>query len=492
VLTGIIRHFALLALVVPVPGHAWSEYRSTNFAIITDMRPAAAEDLLRDFERFRIAALAVTGLPLRPENTRMQIVLFARAGEFDPLRPQRETAAFYADTLAGPRMVIGAARSPRQTRPYLFHEYMHYLLRERSDLQYPMWYDEGFAELLASAEVRRGDVRIGRMDMQHHVSWLRHNSVLPVAVLLNPPPPRRRDDDTAFYASAWLFTHFLQLGAQRDKRDLKPLVREYLRRFDANQDPVALFEDIFSMDVAEMDAQLRAYQQRARYSVLTVNVPAYGSEITRTRLPEPERAFVLGDLAFQLGHHSVAAGYVSGIVASDAESARALSLRAVLAHPDDSAASRAMIESAITAAPDDARVLSNAARVYYHDYERLRESGVVDRPILARSIDHGLRAKAFDPESLEPNEYLWAAYAALGESVEAVRWMMDAFQLNPTSVRLNCIIGVYLALIDEPAHARSFLQRVLTWSHDYELRGRVTALLDGTVRGRSPAAICAP
>jgi hypothetical protein len=207
-------HFVIaLLLCVPSVAYGWAEYRSDNFAIYTDLRPRAAESALKDLERFRIATLAVTGLPPRDENVRMQIVLFARSRDFNRFRPNRNVAAFYADTWAGPRMVIGAHRGVATTTAYLYHEYVHYLLREHSDVRYPMWYDEGFAEVLASAEVRRDGVRIGSMNEdQHHLSWLRAFGPLPVAELLSPRKLRRRDDLSQFYASAWLFTHYLQLG----------------------------------------------------------------------------------------------------------------------------------------------------------------------------------------------------------------------------------------------------------------------------------------
>jgi hypothetical protein len=485
----LVRCIAACALTWPVLVLGWSEYRSSNFVIFSDMRPAAAETMLGEFEQFRIATLAITGLPARPENSRMQIVLFGRARDFDAFRPHRNVAAFYADTMAGPRMVIGAQGRPRDIRSYLFHEYVHYLLRDRSELQYPMWYDEGFAELLASAEVRSDGVRIGRMEQQHHLWWLQHHPVLPVAELLDPRPPRGREDRTPFYASAWLFTHYLQLGQHRGERNLRPLMREYLRRLDANQNPVTLFEEVFALPVAEMDRQLRAYQQRAQYSVLAVNVPAYDGPITRVPVSAPDRAFLLGDLAFQLGHRELASRHLAG-VASATEAPRALSLRAVLEHANDSAAALALLEGAVAAAPDDPRVLANAARVWYAEFERLRASGILDQPLLLRSIEYGARAKERDPDALEPNEHLWAAHALLGDTYETVRWMMDAYRLNPTSVRLNCVIGAYLSYIDEVRHAPSFLERVLAWSHDEELRARVSNLLDGGNTRRMPSEVC--
>jgi hypothetical protein len=476
----------LLALLLMGPSicHAWSEYRSENFTVVSDLRPRAAEQALRDLERFRIAAMIVTGLPLRPENTRTQIVMFARSRDFARVRPGDDAVAFYADTWVGPRMVIGARHNSQATRQSLYHEYAHYLLREHSGMRYPMWYDEGFAELLATAEITRNAVVIGRLDRHgYHAYWLNTFGVLPVAELLHPHRSQRRQDLIRFYASAWIFVHYLQLGD--DGNDWRAQMRDYVVRLDANQDPVALFEAVFGIKTSEMDAALRAYGRRARYTMLSVHIPEYEQPIERRVLSPAEAAFALGDLAYSIGQWDAAQHFVADVSASDRLAARASSLHAVLEHEQHPDSALERVTAALRGTPDDPVVHANAASIFIAEYLRLVESGEPNPTLITQSIELGLRAKELDPLEMRANVPLWTAYAKLENETEAVRWMMDAYALNRSSIHLNCVIGAYLGAIGRPDLGRQFFENVLDWSHNEVRRGRIQAVLDGD---HSPAA----
>src|SRR5687768_3721567 len=56
----------------------WQEFTSQHFTVYSDRKTAEAKALLQDFERFRAAALAITGLPSSDETQRPQIFLFRR------------------------------------------------------------------------------------------------------------------------------------------------------------------------------------------------------------------------------------------------------------------------------------------------------------------------------------------------------------------------------------------------------------------------------
>jgi hypothetical protein len=108
----------------------------------------------------------------------------------------------------------------------------------------------------------------------------------------------------------------------------------------------------------------------------------------------------------------------------------------------------ALLEGAVAAAPEDPRVLANAARVWYAEFERLRASGILDRPLLLRSIKYGSSAKEQDPDALGPMNICGRPMrcSETGMTPCAGCWMLDAYRLNPTSVQLNCMTGAYLSL----------------------------------------------
>ena len=54
----------------------WQEFTSQHFTVYSDRKTSEARALLEDFERFRTAALTITGLPSVDESQRPQIFLF--------------------------------------------------------------------------------------------------------------------------------------------------------------------------------------------------------------------------------------------------------------------------------------------------------------------------------------------------------------------------------------------------------------------------------
>ena len=57
--------------------------------------------------------------------------------------------------------VINGKNRDLDAADVLFHEYVHYVLRNENALAYPAWYDEGLAEFLSTVRVREDRVEMG-------------------------------------------------------------------------------------------------------------------------------------------------------------------------------------------------------------------------------------------------------------------------------------------------------------------------------------------
>lgn len=116
----------------------WSSYTSENFVIYTDAREGQATKLLEEFEVFRDVVLAVTGIPDQPGDHRLVIMMYSRKKEYSEISPSENVVGFYHHSDAGPRMVVGPGFG-MDTSVILFHEYVHHLMSQRMDINYPSW-----------------------------------------------------------------------------------------------------------------------------------------------------------------------------------------------------------------------------------------------------------------------------------------------------------------------------------------------------------------
>lgn len=138
----------------------WSSYSSENFTVYSDVRPSQAEELVREFEIFRELAFFAVGMQARPSHSRMKVLVYSKAGEYRDIGPEN-SLGFFTNTSAGPRMVVGPSKDSIGRTQILYHEYIHYMMREHSDLIYPRWFDEGLAEVLGATTIMRGKATIG-------------------------------------------------------------------------------------------------------------------------------------------------------------------------------------------------------------------------------------------------------------------------------------------------------------------------------------------
>ena len=387
---------------------------------------------------------------------------------------------FFARTPAGPRMVIGPinARSLMTVTDVLYHEYVHYLQREHSEIVYPRWYSEGFAEVLSAARVEGGKVLVGGIPADRR-EGLRVLRDMTVRDLLQPNYESSAPTYWArFYANAWIYTHFLQMGSLGEDDELRRQTSDYLRRVHVGEDVIEAFSASYGIEPEDMDAELRRYRRSRKISSIELEVGEYTGTIERRELDGNEQAFLLADMAWWRDNEKAALKYLDDVSPGLPNAARPLSLSAVLRnHAEDFERADADAIAAFSLAPDDSQVLSNLAHLAWDRYESGREDGSADESLLQRTIDLGKRSVEIDPLNLEGYEFLWQGYAEIGEITDAARAMMAAYQILPSDTDINLTIGRFLFEQDRHDLAMPFLQRVLAWSHSAEQLEEVNEIL---------------
>jgi len=484
-----IGYFVLLLVIssIAIPSYArdWSSYSSENFTIYSDVRPGKAIQLLKEFEIFRQLAFFSLGIPPKPSNNKMKILMYAKSGEYRKVGP-KNTIGFFINTTAGPRMVIGSSRGTISRQEILYHEYIHYLMREHSTLTYPRWYDEGLAEVLGATTIKGSKATIGAIPEGRSLS-IRSERPFKIDELLAPD----QEDDSLFYQSrfyayAWLFTHYLQISALRENPELEGQTTDYIQRFNRGEDSQEAFFASFGKTPEEMDTELRKYRNQRRFTVLTVDLEEFQGEIERAELGPGEQVYLLADIAWRVGKEDVALEYLEDIDQNDATFAQALSLAAVLENHKDEEdkirLAKSYAEKSIALAPNDSQVLTNYAHWLVDNRSRLEEQEEVHTTdvvtLIQEQINFSQNATSIDPTNVEALRFLWQGQLENGDGIEALKTMMLAYQEEPFSVGINYTIGRHLIGLRRSDLALPFIERVRNWSHSIEQRKEMNELVD--------------
>lgn len=472
----------LVAVVIYSPLSAagdWYEYKSDNFTVYSDVPERRVKGMMRDLERFRRAALSFTGLEDRPVNRKLRVYHFNSAQEFQQFADRDNIAGFYRETWDGPIIFSRRGAGGISDSGLMFHEYVHHLMRERSGITYPKWYSEGFAELLASAELREDVVVIGGVPHWRLGAWTAAESrPLDLRELLKPDYKRGgKRYWNNYYATAWLFTHYLQLGMHAGNPDYKAASGRYLQAVAGGEDPESVFEQFFGKTLAEMQRELQRYMGDDIYG-FHFDAPAYDYSIPRRPLAENERLYLLAQKAQDLGNEVLALAYLQK---SERHGPGWQQNRAALADLEGHRGDFGVGDKVLEDIDGWGRLGHLTAAKLSHVYlDRLRErlaAGEWHEQAYRGVVKYARLALEMDPQHLPAYRQLWMAYQYKGEEQQAVQTMMAAYEREPDHVALNAAIGFYLARIGRPESASAFLERVLAWSHSAEVRARAQAIL---------------
>jgi tetratricopeptide (TPR) repeat protein len=311
---------AIIASVVAANGESpgadslvsrhWFAARTTHFEAFSCGNAQAVARVVGRLEQFREAysllagAQAVASPPIIvmafPDHQSMESYLALYNGQ-----PANLTAFFIhgsdENLIVLPLSGYGSLES-------IFHEYTHLLLRH-NDRIWPLWLDEGMAEVYSTFELAGSHgIKFGQ-PIARHLNLLAQSEFLPLAELFatthDSPNYNERDHQGIFYAESWLLTHYLMQGNPAHKArfgQLTALLRQ-------GQSPERAFTNAFQTSLSAMEIQLHAYLQRGQFSPLVMNVAVdlTAPQPMATRgLAAPEVYFRLGDQLLRVGRPEAA------------------------------------------------------------------------------------------------------------------------------------------------------------------------------------------
>ena len=272
----VVFFFVFLSLARPDIGFSKDiEVRSDNFIISGDVRKKDAQSLLRDLEFFRKNVFKILGVNEAPEIVPVRVYVAKNEKAFKSVTGVGGFGGMYTMTHNGPAFVLNGKAGFRrggQARHIALHEYTHHIVGAYTELDYPRWYNEGFANYLATFTYKDGTFRVGDPH-QPYANSLRQKNWMPMTVVLGTMDkyPFNIGDTSKvgqqtqaqFYAQTWLTTHYL-----RNEEKYAGKLTDYVKRLNKGERNLPAFKAAMGVSPEVFETELKAYYKKNKYNVI--------------------------------------------------------------------------------------------------------------------------------------------------------------------------------------------------------------------------------
>jgi hypothetical protein len=163
----------------------------------------------------------------------------------------------------------------------VLHEYVHHFMLRYYPSAYPAWLVEGYAEYYMTADLGLQRLTVGGVNAGRARDLTRPGGWIPIQDLLGKAPDQlKKNEMPAFYAEAWLLTHYIVSDPERFRK-LKP----YLEAARTTHDPVGAWKTAYGDDPDQLRAKLRDYMERPIPAGALPRKPGVEADIKVTSLP---------------------------------------------------------------------------------------------------------------------------------------------------------------------------------------------------------------
>jgi len=294
----------------------WFEARTPHFSMYSCAPTQEVARVGARLEQFREAYSSLAGAQ-SVASPPIVVMVFPDHKSLEPFLPVYQgkpsnLAAFFHRGSDENLIVLYAGVAGAGSLENVFHEYTHLLLRHNA-LYWPLWLNEGMADIYSTFEpLPDRVVRIGK-PMDQYLRLLARRPLMPLSDLLRvnhqSPEYNERDRQGIFYAESWLLTHYLMLGDNPATRARFGQLTGFLKQ---GQSPEQAFTNTFRVTLTQMENQLRRYLERGHFESqkMTVNTDLTAPRAFSTRtLPPVAVCFRLGNLLMRINRLESATEY---------------------------------------------------------------------------------------------------------------------------------------------------------------------------------------
>ncbi len=448
---------------------AWCETQSAQFQLVSDL---AAEEQLALLEKLkRLEALADPFLPGEPVSRRdpLKLVVFEQRKDFLALTGKRKFAGYMQPSLQTNRLLIGPIRGDLDETT--LHEYAHYLLRNRSGVSLPMWFDEGLATLLGNTRLDADTAVIGTLPLERMERRISRE-----AEILSPQQRLSRSLDATnlsqwrgdrineFYDLAWLLVHYLYFDVYQADLIAGSIPASGLSQYlQAGDQPLT---EHLNLRRSQLVRALEKHIDRWDQPEPVATIEPELAETTFRCLEPLER-----DLALALAVHMQSPEAARTLLAPYAEAADTLRPEQTVALQIASAriemasdapeAAAVLIESVLNVQSGQPEAITLSADLLISDCLFQRDEACRDKWQTAGSrYRQALRG---DPSRYDAILGVGLAELHRGRAGDAANYLKVAYARAPWAAVINYYLGESYRLMGD-SRARTYLENARSWA----------------------------
>lgn len=273
------------ALTTAAPAHAeWLKAETEHFIIYGDWSEASIRRYAQRIERYD--ALLRTYYPITTDHQIPKLEIYLANGGRDMNRVSPgisgSVAGFYSPNNGRIYAVVNTNAMSGDV--VMFHEYAHHFMFQMGANAYPSWFVEGFAEYYATADVKEGELELGR----HHPgrmnalnigfnSWAKMEDVLTWRISRSGRAPI-----FLYYAQSWAMAHYFLSSPERTR-----MLGQYLNAVKSGQPSVAAMQAATGRTPNQLQDDIWRYMS-GRITLLTPQIELPVPDVTVTRLSRTE------------------------------------------------------------------------------------------------------------------------------------------------------------------------------------------------------------
>lgn len=463
--------------VVPVHA-AWIEVESENFVFVGETSEKAGKRIIRDLEIYRRTVLAIVGVGDSPEQRKVRIFGLRGTSGIRKITGRKQIAGIYTNSNDYPVFVTDVKGNSQDTRATAYHEFAHHIINSYANSYYPRWYNEGFAEYLASFEARKDRVIVGKpaTDFAYALNeprWL-DIDVMTSAVTEYPfkmnGSQRESQRARLFYGMSWLAVHYIQ-----NTPELKSGFSAYVTNLNGGEDPTKAFEESFNISLDEFYRQLRKYWKQDRFTMFHFEAKSLlaDPEFTSRKLEDTEVERRLAEirvlfLSSSDNHRRAREKAREKLLSLIAEYGNSIeystALVSIAIKEDDHDGALAIAESAYAQNPNNTAAIQTLADALFHRHATgetpAEEDYLRSRELFAQVIER-------DPMNPTANNHYPATFVFSSEepdqmALRAVNVDLQ-FNRNPSNFSTYLQAAEIYRLGGRPDYSCALLQPVALW-----------------------------
>jgi len=469
-----------LACASPIVEREWIEATMPGFEITSSMSREDTLELARNLDLFWATVLRITNMKAIAPPIPTRIIAFESEIDYGAFGRRWQTAGFFRPGMRSNYVALVDSRSIDRTR-VLLHELVHFILNNATTILYPLWYSEGFAEVLSTVQLRDDMVVVGavpedRVAAFQYLPWISLSRV----VKSRQYDDFSRDELVMFYAESWALVHYLSLGREGSP-DFGAEMKLYLELVESGKSDKVAFEEAFG---ATTDRTSRVLKRYLNSGVKAVGFPveALNHEPAEPRLrvlSDAEISVRLGQLALAGGDGATAANLFETAVAADPTNPRAHAglgdAHKFLEHWE---AAGPHFERSLKLGADDALTQLDYAE-YVHE-DALRDEREKERSeLLRKARRHYVRSQKLDPSIPEAYAMYGGTFLAPGEDpARGIDTLEHANRLLPANEQILRLLMTAYVATGATDEARMIVDRLVAYSHAGDRSGDADAILE--------------